>query len=141
MDLLGRVERWGGNGWGQGGAALGRERGEARPRGGSQPYAVSLLRVAAAVLELAGHEDLVRAPVQAIWLSETGASLGSSLRDVLNVDGEDPSLELLPAVLRFALRTRRIIRQNILWSLVYNLSAIPLALLGFRPRDYIRRAA
>lgn len=42
------------------------------------------------------NEDLVRAHVQAIWLAETGASLGSSLRDVLDVDGEDPSLELLP---------------------------------------------
>jgi ATP-dependent helicase YprA (DUF1998 family) len=43
-----------------------------------------------------GNEDLVRAHVQAIWLAETGASLGSSLRDVLDVDGEDPTLELLP---------------------------------------------
>jgi ATP-dependent helicase YprA (DUF1998 family) len=43
-----------------------------------------------------GNEDLVRAHVQAIWLAETGASLGSSLRDVLDVEGDDPSLDLLP---------------------------------------------
>jgi ATP-dependent helicase YprA (DUF1998 family)/very-short-patch-repair endonuclease len=45
-----------------------------------------------------GNEDLIRAHVQAIWLRETGAFLGSSLRDVLDVDGDDPTLELLPNV-------------------------------------------
>ena len=44
-------------------------------------------------LDLA-NEDLVRAHVQAIWLTETGQSLGRSLKDVLDVEGEDPSLEL-----------------------------------------------
>ncbi len=43
-----------------------------------------------------GNEDLVRAHVHAVWLAETGASLGSSLRDVLEVEGEDPTLDLLP---------------------------------------------
>ena len=44
-------------------------------------------------LDLA-NEDLVRAHVQAIWLTETGQSLGRSLKDILDVDGEEPSLEL-----------------------------------------------
>jgi len=44
-------------------------------------------------LDLA-NEDLVRAHVQAIWLTETGQSLGRSLKDVLDVEGEEPSLEL-----------------------------------------------
>ena len=44
-------------------------------------------------LDLA-NEDLVRAHVQAIWLTETGQSLGRSLKDVLDVDGEEPTLEL-----------------------------------------------
>jgi superfamily II DNA/RNA helicase/very-short-patch-repair endonuclease len=44
------------------------------------------------------NEDLVRAHVHAIWLAETGLSLGSSMTNVLNVDGEDPSLELLETV-------------------------------------------
>ncbi len=44
-------------------------------------------------LDLA-NEDLVRAHVQAIWLTETGQSLGRSLKDVLDVEGEEPTLEL-----------------------------------------------
>jgi ATP-dependent helicase YprA (DUF1998 family)/very-short-patch-repair endonuclease len=40
------------------------------------------------------NEDLVRAHVHAIWLAETGLPLGSSLRDILDVEGENPSLEL-----------------------------------------------
>jgi len=43
-----------------------------------------------------GNEELIRAHVHAIWLHETGADLGQSLRDVLDVGGENPSLELLP---------------------------------------------
>ena len=48
-------------------------------------------------LDLA-NEDLIRAHVQAVWLTEAKLSLGSSLRDLLDVSGEDPSLELLPSV-------------------------------------------
>ena len=40
------------------------------------------------------NEDLVRAHVQAIWLTETGQSLGRSLKEILDVDGEEPTLEL-----------------------------------------------
>ena len=45
-------------------------------------------------LDLA-NEDLVRAHVHAIWLSEVRLSLGSSLTDVLDVMGDAPTLELL----------------------------------------------
>ena len=44
-------------------------------------------------LDLA-NEDLMRAHVQAIWLAETGLSLMTSLRDVLDVEGEHPTLNL-----------------------------------------------
>jgi ATP-dependent helicase YprA (DUF1998 family)/very-short-patch-repair endonuclease len=44
------------------------------------------------------NEDLVRSHVHAIWLAEAGLSLGSSLKDVLDVAGEEPTLELLPSV-------------------------------------------
>ncbi len=44
------------------------------------------------------NEDLVRAHVHAIWLAEAGADLGSSLKDILDLSGEDPSLDLLPSV-------------------------------------------
>ena len=48
-------------------------------------------------LDLA-NEDLVRSHVQAIWLAETGQDLRGSLTDVLDVGGDNPSLELLPEV-------------------------------------------
>ena len=41
------------------------------------------------------NEDLVRAHVYAIWLAETGLCLGKSLKDLLDVNGDDPTLELL----------------------------------------------
>jgi ATP-dependent helicase YprA (DUF1998 family)/very-short-patch-repair endonuclease len=53
--------------------------------------------VATPRLDLA-NEDLLRAHVHAIWLGESGLALGQSLRDVLDVGGDEPSLELLPAV-------------------------------------------
>src|SRR5262249_8937731 len=51
-------------------------------------------QVAPPRLDLA-NEDLVRAHVHAIWLAESGMSLGRSLRDLLDVSGEPPTLELL----------------------------------------------
>ncbi len=44
------------------------------------------------------NEDLVRAHVHAIWLAEANLSLGASLTDVLDVAGDDPTLELQPHV-------------------------------------------
>ncbi|MDR1280493.1 MAG: DEAD/DEAH box helicase [Opitutaceae bacterium] len=46
-----------------------------------------------------GNEDLIRAHIQAIWLGETGTRLGRSLRDVLDVEGESPSLAVIPSTL------------------------------------------
>lgn len=54
-------------------------------------------QVAPPRLDLA-NEDLVRAHVHAIWLAETHMSLGRSLRDILDVAGSSPSLELLSSV-------------------------------------------
>lgn len=48
-------------------------------------------------LDLA-NEDLVRAHVHAVWLAETSLSLGRSLKDVLDLAGDAPSLALLPSV-------------------------------------------
>lgn len=45
-------------------------------------------RVQAPRLDLA-NEDLVRSHVHAVWLAETGRSLGRSMADVLDLDGED----------------------------------------------------
>jgi superfamily II DNA/RNA helicase/very-short-patch-repair endonuclease len=44
-------------------------------------------------LELA-NEDLIKAHIQAVWLAETGQSLGKSLKDVLDLAGENPTLAL-----------------------------------------------
>jgi hypothetical protein len=44
------------------------------------------------------NEDLLRAHVHAIWLAETGLGLGRTLKDILDLSGEEPALELLPGV-------------------------------------------
>ncbi len=50
-------------------------------------------------LDLA-NEDLIRAHVHAVWLAETGLSLGHTLKDVLDLSlaGGKPTLELQPSV-------------------------------------------
>jgi ATP-dependent helicase YprA (DUF1998 family)/very-short-patch-repair endonuclease len=54
-------------------------------------------RVATPRLDLA-NEDLIRSHIHAIWLAETKVDLKRSLRDILNLDGENPSLNILPSV-------------------------------------------
>ena len=44
------------------------------------------------------NEDLIRAHVQALWLAETRLSLGKSLKDLLDLGGAEPTLDLLPGV-------------------------------------------
>lgn len=55
------------------------------------------LMVAGAVtpprLDLA-NEDLIRAHIHAVWLAETGLSLGKSLVELLDLSGEEPTLVL-----------------------------------------------
>jgi superfamily II DNA/RNA helicase/very-short-patch-repair endonuclease len=48
-------------------------------------------------LDLA-NEDLVRAHLHAVWLAESRQELGSSLAEVLEVEGDPPSLELRPSL-------------------------------------------
>ena len=48
-------------------------------------------------LDLA-NEDLIRSHAQAIWLAETGQDLHGSLTQILDVAGENPSLQLLAEV-------------------------------------------
>ncbi|NLX43119.1 MAG: DUF1998 domain-containing protein, partial [Chloroflexi bacterium] len=55
-------------------------------------------------LDLA-NEDLVRAHLDAVWLTETGASLYSSLTELLDVAGDSPSLKLTESV-RHSLASR-----------------------------------
>lgn len=44
------------------------------------------------------NEDLLRAHIHAIWLAEANIDLRKSLRDILDCDGENPSLELHPDI-------------------------------------------
>jgi ATP-dependent helicase YprA (DUF1998 family)/very-short-patch-repair endonuclease len=59
------------------------------------------LMVAGAVapprLDLA-NEDLARSHVHAMWLAESGLDLGLSLKELLDLSGDDPSLQLLESV-------------------------------------------
>ena len=48
-------------------------------------------------LDLA-NEDLIRSHIQALWLTETRLSLGRSLADILDLNGDTPSLELQPHI-------------------------------------------
>ena len=48
-------------------------------------------------LDLA-NEELIRAHIHAIWLAETGLSLGSTLRDLLDLTSPDLKLDLHPRV-------------------------------------------
>lgn len=55
--------------------------------------------VAAPRLDLT-NEDLVRSHVHAVWLAETDESMHSSITDLLETDGDDPSLRIRPALWR-----------------------------------------
>lgn len=48
-------------------------------------------------LDLA-NEDLIRAHVHALWLAQAGLDLKQSLRDLLDVSGDKPTLALLPSI-------------------------------------------
>ena len=54
-------------------------------------------RVATPRLDLA-NEDLIRSHIHALWLAETKVDLKRSLRDILDLEGENPTLNLLPSV-------------------------------------------
>ncbi|MGB5103232.1 MAG: heavy metal translocating P-type ATPase, partial [Steroidobacteraceae bacterium] len=59
-----------------------------------------------------------------------GSALAQTSADLILVRD---SLEDLPATVELARRTQRVVRQNLTWSIVYNLAALPLAALGFVP--------
>jgi len=44
------------------------------------------------------NEDLLRAHIHAIWLAETGIDLHDTLKEILSMDGDPPSFELLPEI-------------------------------------------
>jgi len=59
-----------------------------------------------------------------------GSALAQTSADLILVRD---SIEELPRTVELARRTQRVIRQNLAWSIGYNLAALPLAALGFVP--------
>lgn len=71
-------------------------------------------------------------------MAAADTSLAVSPRDVFVQNSADATLldsalTVLPRVLKFARKSRRIIRQNIAWSITYNFTVIPFALMGMVP--------
>lgn len=71
-------------------------------------------------------------------LAAADTSLAVSPRDVFVQNSADAtllnsSLDILPRTLAFARKSRRIIRQNVIWSVSYNATAITFALMGLLP--------
>jgi P-type Cu2+ transporter len=59
-----------------------------------------------------------------------GSALAQTSADLILVRD---SLEDLPHTIDLARRTQRVVRQNLAWSIGYNLAALPLAALGYVP--------
>jgi Cu2+-exporting ATPase len=59
-----------------------------------------------------------------------GSALAQTSADLILVRD---SLDQLPDIVRLARRAQRIVRQNLAWSIAYNLAALPLAALGLVP--------
>ena len=59
-----------------------------------------------------------------------GSALAQTSADLILVRD---SLIDLPATVQLARRTQLVVRQNLTWSIVYNVAALPLAALGFVP--------
>jgi Cu2+-exporting ATPase len=59
-----------------------------------------------------------------------GSALAQTSADLILVRD---SLDQLPGIVRVARQAQRIVRQNLAWSIAYNLAALPLAALGLVP--------
>lgn len=71
-------------------------------------------------------------------MAAADTSLAVSPRDAVVQNSADATvlgdaLPVLPDILRFARKSRRIIRQNVGWSVTYNFTVIPFALAGMVP--------
>lgn len=58
----------------------------------------------------------------------SGADVAREGGDMVLINDD---LSLLPKAIQIAKKTKRVIRQNLLWACAYNLVAVPLAVMGF----------
>ncbi|MFN8007512.1 MAG: Zn-binding domain-containing protein [Terriglobia bacterium] len=72
------------------------------------------------------NEDLVLAHLHSVWLAETGLYLGSTLKDLLDLSGDTPSLAFLPSVQ--AALTEPLFRQRALNRVKHILDTLELEL-------------
>lgn len=115
-------------------AALARQLGIADARGGMHPQdklkAVRDLQAAGAVVAMTGdgvNDAPVLAQAQVSIAVDQGAEAAQAAADMILLSSE--LLRLADGV-RIARKTRRIIRQNLAWSVLYNALAIPAAGMG-----------
>jgi len=71
-------------------------------------------------------------------MAAADTSLAVSPRDAVVQNSADATVlgdapQVLPGILQFARKSRRIIRQNVGWSVTYNFTVIPFALAGMVP--------
>ena len=118
-------------------AAIADQVGPVRWRGGASPED-KLAHVAA--LQACGHRVLmigdgindapVLARAQVSVAMGQGADLAKSRADALLVSDR---LGAITTALGLARRTRRVARQNLAWSALYNAACVPMALVGWLP--------
>lgn len=61
---------------------------------------------------------------------ESASDFARTHADAILLNGD---LSVLPKVIALSYRCKAIMRQNIMWALVYNIVALPLAAAGFIP--------
>jgi Cu2+-exporting ATPase len=91
---------------------------------------VERLAAGGAIVAMIGdgiNDAPVLARAQVSFALASGAALAQSQADLVVAN---PSLLAIAEALALAQATRRIIRQNIAWSIVYNAISLPLALSG-----------
>ncbi len=85
------------------------------------------------------NEDLVRSHIHAIWLAETGESLGTSLVDLLEMSGAQPSLAVIERI-QHALQDQHALARTRARALrLLDTIAIELAASGWFGPDWLER--